>query len=115
MEFGNAWAPFYTPPGSPVSATARTADMSGDAELAAGIAYMKEQAEKMEKPMPDIVLDGLTPPTSEWNPQALLDKIAGLKEMGLSWVSQHVPGDSRSEWCENMERYSEEVVAKIPR
>jgi probable F420-dependent oxidoreductase len=113
VDYGDAWLPFYTPPNSQVAATARTATLAGNEDLAAGILYMKEYAEKVGKPVPAISVEGLGPSTPDWHPQAEIDRIGALADMGVTCVGASVPGDSRAQWCANMERYSEEVSAVV--
>src|SRR5207249_1529634 len=43
VELGDAWNPFFTP--AALSATARTAPMGGEADLAEGIAYLRAHCE----------------------------------------------------------------------
>lgn len=112
VEMGDAWCPFHS--AGPVTATARTAPMAGLSDLADGVAYMREHAEKISHPMPkDLVLDGMKSPTDEWNAQALIDQAGQLHELGVTWASVHIDGRDRSEWCDNAARYGSEVVSKI--
>jgi probable F420-dependent oxidoreductase len=113
VEFGDAWCPFHTTAGR-VSSTARTAPMEGLHDIAEAIDYMRDHAEKIGKTMPgDLVLDSMKSPTEEWNPQALIDQSGKLHELGITWVSVHIPGRDRIEWCDNVERYGSEVVSQI--
>lgn len=113
VEFGDAWCPFHTTAGR-VSSTARTAPMEGLNDIAEAIDYMRDHAEKIGKAMPgDLVLDSMKSPTEEWNAQALIDQSGKLHELGITWVSVHIPGRDRVEWCDNVERYGSEVVSQI--
>jgi len=111
-ELGDAWSPFNT--GALVAGTARTATMQDSGELAEGLAYLRAHADKIGKPPPkDIVLDSMKSPTEDWNAQALVDQIGAYGEMGVTWCSTHIPGETRGEWKDNLDRWSAEVLAKV--
>jgi probable F420-dependent oxidoreductase len=112
VELGDAWYPFFTPPG--LSATSRTAPMSDESDLAAGISYLREHCEKVgrEHP-PEIFLGSLNAPGGAWNPEALLQKIGQFKELGVSGAAAHIEGATRAQWCDNAQRYGAEVLAKL--
>lgn len=113
VRYGDAWSPFHSGAG-PVSKTARTAAIVGQEDLAADIAYLRAEIEKAGRVEPlEIVLDSMKAPTETWNAQALVDQIAGLEALGVSWVTVHIQGRARGEWCENAERYAAEVLAKV--
>jgi probable F420-dependent oxidoreductase len=112
VELADGWNPFFTP--AAVSATARTAAMSGEVDLAEGIAYMRQHCEKIgRKDMPQIFLASITQSGEKWNPQAVIDKIGKFKEMGVSGAAVNVDGRTRAEWCDNAERIGAEVIAKL--
>jgi probable F420-dependent oxidoreductase len=111
-EMGDGWWPFLT--AGPLSATARTAAMSGDEDIAEGIRYLKEHCEKIgRQTLPEIVIGSLNAPGGEWNPQGLLERMAELRAWGVTEASVHVHGRTRAEWCDNAERYGAEVLAKL--
>jgi probable F420-dependent oxidoreductase len=112
VDLGDAWYPFFT--AGPVSTTSRTATMSSDAELAAGIRYLHQYCEKVgrEQP-PQIILAGLNAPGEELHSPALLDRIGQLQRLGITGAALHIEGRTRAQWCDNAERYGAEVLAKI--
>jgi probable F420-dependent oxidoreductase len=111
VQYGDAWLPFNVPADSPVVKTARTVSMGDEAELAAGIAYLREQVEAQQRTRPiAIVLDGFRNP--QGGPQAILDAASRLEQMGISSVGVHIEGKTVAEWCDNAARYGAEVVAK---
>jgi probable F420-dependent oxidoreductase len=113
VQYGDAWAPFHSPTG-PVPKTARTVPIGGEADIAEGMAYMRAQMEVYgRKDLPAVVLDSMKAPTDDWNAQALIDQIAGLEQIGVSWVSVHMDGRTRAEWSDNLERYGAEVLSKV--
>lgn len=111
VELGDAWNPFFN--SAQVSATTRTATMASEDDLAEGIRYMNEHAEKVGKAPPALVLGSITHPGDEWDPAALLDKIGEMKAMGAVAAAAHIDGRTRAEWCDNAERFGAEILAKL--
>jgi len=112
VELGDGWNPFMT--SSAVSATARTAAMADEMDLAGGIAYLREHCEKIgRREAPQVVLGAVNQPNEAWNAQALLEKIGKLCELGISTVGATIDGRSRAEWCDNAARFGAEVIAKL--
>jgi probable F420-dependent oxidoreductase len=113
VELGDAWNPFFTP--AQLSSTSRTAPLEGEADLAAGVAYMREHSKKVGRGTPpDVILGGLNHPGDAWDPNALLDRIARYAELGVSAVNAHMDGRSRAEWCDNAERFAAQVLSHLP-
>jgi probable F420-dependent oxidoreductase len=112
VDLGDAWYPFFT--AGPMSTTSRTANLSSDAELAVGIRYLHEYCQKVGRVRPpEIILAGLNAPGEECHAQALLDRIGGLQQLGVTGAALHIEGGTRAEWCDNAERYGAEILAKI--
>ncbi len=113
VELADGWYPFFT--GEQLSATSRTASMSDETDLATGIAYLREHCEKTgrEHP-PQIVLGSISSPGEKPSPAALIDKIGQLRSMGVSGAAIHIEGNTRTEWCDNAERFAADVLARIP-
>ena len=114
VELGDAWYPFFT--AGALSTTSRTAPMTGENDLAAGIRYLLEHCEKAgrEKP-PEIILGSLTSPGEKLNSDALVQKMGRYRELGVRGAAMHIDGKTLAEWCDNAERYGSEVLAKLPR
>ena len=114
VELGDAWYPFFT--AGPVSTTARTTAMTTEADLLEGMRYLREHCATVgrERP-PEIILSSLTSPGEKLNPPALIERIARYKELGITGCALHIDGKTRTEWCDNVERCGEQVVAKLPR
>jgi probable F420-dependent oxidoreductase len=114
VELGDAWYPFFT--AGPLSATARTAAMTGEGDLVEGIRYMQEHCAVVgrERP-PEIILSSLTSPGEKLHPEALIERIVSYQKLGITGVALHIDGRTRAEWCDNAERCGAEVLAKFPR
>jgi probable F420-dependent oxidoreductase len=113
VELGDAWYPFFT--AGPLSATARTAAMTGEDDILEGIRYMREYCATFgrEQP-PEIILSSLTSPGEKLHPEALIERIARYKELGITGAALHIDGKTRAEWCDNAERCGAQVLAKLP-
>lgn len=112
VELADGWNPFFTP--AELSSTARTASMSDAADIAEGIACMREHCEKTgRKDLPQVFLASITQPGEQWTPQQLIDKIGRFGEMGVTGAGVSIDGRTRAEWCDNAERFGAEVIAKL--
>lgn len=112
VDLGDGWNPFFT--AAALSTTARTASMSSDGELVAGIAYLREYCEIVgrEKP-PRIVLGSITRPGEQCDTQSVIDRLGQYQEMGISGAAANIEGRTRAEWCDNAERFGQEVLARL--
>ena len=112
-ELAQAWAPFPTA-NAAVAATSRTKDLSTEADLAEGIAYLKAHCEAIgRETAPTVELAGLTDPTGTKTPQELIDKLGRYAELGVSNVGVTMEGASGAEWCDNAERFGQDIIAKL--
>lgn len=112
VDLADGWNPFFT--GHAPSSTARTSSMAGQDDLRDGIRYMHEYCEKVGREEPPIIwLASITESSGDWNAQALLDRIGEYQEMGVAGVASNFSGNSRAEWCDNAERFANEVMAKL--
>jgi len=113
VELGDAWYPFFT--AGAVSATARTAAMTGEDDILEGIRYLREHCATVgrERP-PEIILSSLTSPGEKLHPEALIERIGRYKELGITGAALHIDGKTRAEWCDNVERCGAQVLAKLP-
>jgi probable F420-dependent oxidoreductase len=110
-ELGDAWYPFFT--AGQLSATARTAAMTGDVELADGIAYLRDYCAKIGRETPPEIVTGGFYLTGEWTAAAVIDRLSELHELGVTCAGVPVRGRDLSEWCDNAERYGSEVLPKL--
>ncbi len=113
VELGDGWNPFFT--GSSIyTSVTRTKAMSGSSDIVDGINYMREHCDKIGREnMPDIFLASIMQPGEEWNAQAVLDRIGEYKELGVVGAAANIEGTTRAQWCENAERFANEVLSKI--
>lgn len=66
------------------------------------------------KQRPEVIVAGLSENEGTWNSQRWLERIAELGAIGVTAVTLNVSGKTRTEWCENAERYGVDVIAKLP-
>lgn len=114
VELGDAWNPF--PTSAAVASTARTAELTTDAELIESIAYMRELSETIGRAVvPGVELAGMPPTDAVEDSAALVDRLGYYATLGITGVGFNIEGGSRAEWCDNVERFGAEVVAKLDR
>lgn len=112
VELADGWNPFFTP--AQLSSTARTAAITSEADLADGIAYLREHCEKTGRETPpDIFLASITQPGEQWTPQQLVDKIGRFRDMGVVGAGISIEGRTRAEWCDNAARFGADVISKL--
>jgi probable F420-dependent oxidoreductase len=114
VELGDGWNPFFTTADGIHTSTTRTAAMTGEADLIAGIDYMKAHCEAVGRAdLPQVVLGSITSPGETWSAQMLIDRIGRYRELGVSAAGIHLDGNTRREYCDKVERFGEDVLAKI--
>jgi len=112
VELGDGWNPFFT--GAALPATARTAVMCGDSDLAGGIAYLREYCQAVgRREPPQVFLGSVTRPGESWQPQAIVDRLNRYAEMGVEGAAAHIEGRTCAEWCDNAARFGAEVLVKL--
>ena len=112
VELGDGWYPFFTP--AQLSNTARTAAMTGEEDLASGLAYLREHCEKVGRSKPVEIFLGAINSGQKLGAAEMIDKIGQLGEMGVSGCVVNVGGTRRAEWCDNARRLAADVLAKLP-
>ena len=111
-ELGDAWHPFFVP--KMVTDTARTVNISSDAEIRAALDYLYECCDKIgRKERPKIILSSTFAASGDWNAQEAIDNFAHLRELGADGSGASINAATRSEWCEQALRFGEEVIAKM--
>lgn len=111
-ELGDAWNPFFN--ANAAASTTRTASIDGVDDLVEGIKYLHDHCDKIGRETPpEIITASLTSVGEAWNPEAVREKIGRMKEAGISGCAAHIEGMTRHEWCENAQRFDEEILARI--
>jgi len=109
VELGDGWIPFRNPPG--LAKVSRTAVLVSDDDLATGIAYAREHAARVGRAAP------LTLSYSLYAGRAaaaeLIERVAALSALGVSWLTVGVAGKSRAEYCDGLARFGEAVIARV--
>jgi len=122
VELGDGWNPFFTAStaaaaletGRGASNTTRTAAMETEADLVAGIAYMKEHCGKVgRRELPEVILGSITSPGERCSSGELVDRLARYRELGVRGAALNVDGTTRQEWCDNVASLGESVIAKL--
>lgn len=113
VELGDGWYPFFTT-GGVSTATTRTADITNEEDLAKALEYMHAHCEKVGRQTPPIVAVGsIVKPGESWTPQMIVDRAGTFAEMGVVAAGMSIEGQTRAQWCDNAERFGQEVIAKL--
>jgi probable F420-dependent oxidoreductase len=115
-EFGAGWCPFPAPAG--LAATARTAALESNEQLAQGIAdlHRRLEAAGRDPESVDITFSNLaggSPGTDGFDADAYLGGLAELADLGVNWVQVSVPGDSLAHALETIEEFGKTVIAPL--
>ncbi|MET0251087.1 MAG: TIGR03619 family F420-dependent LLM class oxidoreductase [Novosphingobium sp.] len=113
VELGDGWYPFFTIAGVS-NAVTRTAAITCAADLVEPIAYMKAHCETVGRAEPPIVSVGsVVYPGETWTPQKIVDRAGEFASLGIFAAGMHLDGRTVAEFCDNVERFGEEVIAKV--
>jgi probable F420-dependent oxidoreductase len=107
VELGDGWIPFPNTPG--MAKYTRTAVLTTRDELAGGIRYAREHAQKVGRTAPLTVSYSLTGFGRSSNDE-ILAAIEDLRSLGVSWLTVGVPGASRRDYCANLEHFGSEII-----
>ena len=111
-ELGDAWCPFFTQ--GPLSTTSRTAALSDEIGLAAGIKFLHQHCDIIgRKQYPGVFVSGISQPGT-WNARELIDTLSSLADLGVQGAGVPLKGTSTAEWRESAERYGIEVIPRLP-
>ena len=113
-KYGDGWNPF--PASAQLAQTARTQVLETADDLAPMIDHLHRhvEAEGRDPATVDIAFTTSLPGAgnSRFDADAELEQQARLAELGVTWCSTGVPGDSLERAIEAVERYGEEVIAR---
>jgi len=107
VELGDGWIPFRNPPA--LAKYSRTAVLNSNDDLAAGIAYAREHAERVGRQAPLTVSYSLH--TGRAGSDEVLERIAALRALGVEWLTVGVGGKTRAEYCDGLARFGETILA----
>lgn len=112
VDLGDAWYPFLSP--GVVTKTARTVNLSDEADLRLSLDYFHEYAANSGRTKPPtVVCSGLYSIRQGWSAQEALDTIGQYRELGFSGGDISVVAATRSEWCDKAREFGEEVLARL--
>jgi probable F420-dependent oxidoreductase len=112
VELGDAWHPFIVP--KMVTDTARTANIDGDEDILACIAYMAEHCVKVGRETPpDVICSSTFAVKPGFNAQEAIDGYEHLRSLGACASGTSIQTESRSEWCDLARQFGEQVIAKL--
>ncbi len=113
-ESADGWVPFLAP--QYLAATARTPALETLDDLRKMLEYLWRQAETVGRDPTEIdvsftTLKGGNPADDDFNPDAHLEALNDLGELGVTWCMVRVPGDSLAHATETLQRYGDSVIS----
>jgi len=115
VEFGQGWLPMMNPP--TMAEMVRSPILERAAELKEKVDWVQAQAREAGRPPLEISIGagGLGRfGTKEFTLERWLAHVAGLKQAGVTVVSTDLPATSTSQLLENITRFGEEVLPRLP-
>ncbi len=115
VDHGDGWIPFPTV--GIASERIRTAAIESVADLAERIAYARRYAAEVGRERPlDIcfVPFGLSMHRREGvDPTRFRDSVAELADLGVTWLTLSLPGDTRAAFCAAVRRFGDDILAAL--
>ena len=117
VELCEGWCPF--PVEGIVTRTARTDELANIGQLKEKLAYAHDHAARIGRTDPLTICMGRWTGVSDMQPNSLgeatkaIDDYAELAEVGVSWTTTSVPSPNVEAFCENVQRFGEEIIAKV--
>jgi probable F420-dependent oxidoreductase len=115
VEQADGWVPMPNPARS--ARRRRTPALESLDDLRAGTAYAREHGEAVGR---EAALDVVFMPlgvdmfgAARPDPDRVVEGVAELAGAGVTWLAAGVPGDTRSEFVDNVVRYGEEVLTRV--
>ena len=114
-EYAQGWSPFPLPPRA--TRRTRTTAIETPAQLGEKIRWMQDYAREIGRSEPLDV--NFVPFGRNMNSPEALDVVAfaeqlqALADVGVTWVSVGMPGQSRAAYCEDLARFGDQVIAKF--
>lgn len=115
---GDGWSPFPAP--AVLAATAKTAPLESVDDLAVMLDHLWRCVEEAgrDRAAIDVAVSALGctgPGGPDFEPQRHLDTLAALADLGVTWTSTGVPGDSLDHALEALEAYATTVIHPLRR
>jgi probable F420-dependent oxidoreductase len=119
VEQADGWVPMPNPARS--AARRRTPALESLDDLRAGIAYAREHGEAVGREAPldiqfmplGIDMFSVGRLDDHGAADGVVEGVAELAEAGVTWLAAGVPGETRTEFLDNVVRYGEEVLARV--
>ena len=113
VEKGDGWVPFPAPRG--LAATARTVPLETLGDLRILLDDLWRQAESAGRDPAEIeisftTLSGGAPADDDFNPEAHLEALDALADLGVTWCMVQIPADSLPQALEALARYGESII-----
>ena len=113
VEKADGWAPFPAPRG--LAATARTVPLETLDDLRVLLEDLWRQAESAGRDPAEIDISFMTaaggnPADEDFNPEAHLEALQQLVDLGVTWCAAPIPGDSLARAVDALHRYGESVI-----
>jgi probable F420-dependent oxidoreductase len=115
VEHAQGWNPFPTAPSA--APHVRTAVLASISDLEQKLAYLRDHARAVGRSAPlDVCftpfgLDRFS--EGHIDADALLETLAQLAKLGITWASIVLPAASRAAWCERVAGFGEAVIARL--
>lgn len=111
------WCPFPAPAG--LAQTARTAALDTPERLAEAIDDLHRRLDAAGRDPASVDISfsnhaGGNPASDDFDADAHLAGLEQLAALGITWVQVGLPGDSLDRALETLQRYSEQVIARMP-
>jgi probable F420-dependent oxidoreductase len=112
VELADGWNPFFTK-GLSTQLT-KTKSFAGEEDIVSGIQYMQEHCEKVgRKDLPEIVLASIMGAGADKSAQSVIDAIGRYEELGVAGAGTSFFAESKADWCDQAQQFSEDVLSKI--
>ena len=113
VETADGWVPFPAP--RSLAATARTVPLETLDDLRALLDDLWRQADSAGRDPTEIdvsftTLAGGSPAADDFNPDAHLEALNELADLGVTWCAARIPGDSLDHALEALHRFGESVI-----
>ncbi len=115
-RYGDGWVPFPAP--AILARTAKTPVLETTEDLAAMLEYLWEQVDETGRDRSTIDVSwgnsaGGSPANDDFDADEHLDGFAALADLGVTWTSVSIPGDSLDRAIESLDRYGTEVISPL--